>query len=172
MEESKNSDDISELDELLDLLQNKIDNIKILDDQIVDLIDVNDTEKEIDRINNYSTVAYVDGTVISSTSDSTNIDNRDVFGSLRKPWEKRKVTFISKCIKDKIDVKVIRIKNRPKLHYFNDPEIFGNLSNKNPIWYSDVSENSAVDNDLSNDCTLIRNISKQYKDPKEYLRGR
>ncbi|GFT42837.1 pentatricopeptide repeat-containing protein 1, mitochondrial [Nephila pilipes] len=112
---------------------------------------------------------HVDETGISSSSDSTNVDSRNVFGSLRKPLEKRKVTFISKTTKDKIDVKVIRIKNRPKFHPSNDPDIFGNLSNKNPVWYSDVSESSAVDNDLSDDSTVIRNISKQYKDPKEYL---
>ncbi|GFU06127.1 reverse transcriptase domain-containing protein [Nephila pilipes] len=53
-EESKNSDNSSELDELLNLLQNKIDNIKILDDQIVDLIDVNDTETEIRKPTAYS----------------------------------------------------------------------------------------------------------------------
>ncbi|GFR04885.1 hypothetical protein TNCT_497751 [Trichonephila clavata] len=42
IDESKDSIDSSELDDLLNLLQGKIDNIKILDEPIVDLIDVND----------------------------------------------------------------------------------------------------------------------------------
>ncbi|GFQ69319.1 hypothetical protein TNCT_78391 [Trichonephila clavata] len=46
IDESKDSFDSSELDDLLNLLQVKIDSIKILDKQIVDLIDVNDIEAE------------------------------------------------------------------------------------------------------------------------------
>ncbi|GFR10981.1 integrase catalytic domain-containing protein [Trichonephila clavata] len=53
IEESKDSVDSSELDDLLNLSQSKIDNVKILDDQIVDLIDVNDIETEIERSEEY-----------------------------------------------------------------------------------------------------------------------
>ncbi|GFQ86198.1 hypothetical protein TNCT_376111 [Trichonephila clavata] len=49
IDESKDSVDSSELDDLLNLLQGKIGSIKILDDQIVDFIDVNDIEAEIER---------------------------------------------------------------------------------------------------------------------------
>ncbi|GFR07248.1 hypothetical protein TNCT_487251 [Trichonephila clavata] len=48
IDESKDSVDSSELNDLLNLLQVKIDNIKILDEQFVDLIDVNDIEAEIE----------------------------------------------------------------------------------------------------------------------------
>ncbi|GFW39176.1 pentatricopeptide repeat-containing protein 1, mitochondrial [Trichonephila clavipes] len=121
-------------------------------------------------VNNYSTVASIDEKEISSTSksDSENVDSRDIFGSLRKPLEKTKIRHNAKFCSD-TNVKVVRVKNRPKLDLSNDPDVFGNLSNKNPIWYSDISEDSAVDNNLSDDSTIIRNISKQYKDPKEYL---
>ncbi|GFR14731.1 pentatricopeptide repeat-containing protein 1, mitochondrial [Trichonephila clavata] len=121
-------------------------------------------------VNNYSTVASVDETEVSSTSksDSENVDKGDIFGSLRKPLEKTKIKSNAKFTNDK-NVKVVRIRNRPKFDSSNDPDVFGNLSNKNPIWYSDISEDSAVDNDLSDDSTIIRNISKQYKDPNEYL---
>ncbi|GFR19495.1 DUF1758 domain-containing protein [Trichonephila clavata] len=53
IDESKDSIDSSEIDDLLNLLQGKIYNIKILDDQIVDLIDVNDIEAEIERSEEY-----------------------------------------------------------------------------------------------------------------------
>ncbi|GFW39154.1 hypothetical protein TNCV_1831441 [Trichonephila clavipes] len=39
----------------------------------------------------------------------------------------------------------------------------------NVVSNTDISEDSAVDNDLSDDSIIIRNISKQYKDPKEYM---
>ncbi|GFR20411.1 DUF1758 domain-containing protein [Trichonephila clavata] len=53
IDESKDSIYSSELDDLLNLLQGKIDNIKILDEQIVDLTDANDIEAEIERSEEY-----------------------------------------------------------------------------------------------------------------------
>ncbi|CAL1279940.1 unnamed protein product [Larinioides sclopetarius] len=119
-------------------------------------------------IHNYSTVPSAEESATTSKTDFSNEDSSNTFGSLRKPLESSKKKVKSRSITDK-DVKVIKIKNKPTFDKVNDPDVFGNLSNNHPVWYPDINEEPIVDNDLSDDSTIVRNISKHYRDPNVYL---
>ncbi|GIX78805.1 pentatricopeptide repeat-containing protein 1, mitochondrial, partial [Caerostris extrusa] len=119
---------------------------------------------------NYSKISSVEEPISSvSKSDIVCEDKGDIFGSLRKPLERTKFNRNLKSHGDKKDVKIIKIKNKPKLNQFNNPDVFGKLSDKNPVWYPDIHKNSIIDNDQSDDSVIVRNISKYHKDPKVYL---
>ncbi|GIY72548.1 pentatricopeptide repeat-containing protein 1, mitochondrial [Caerostris darwini] len=119
---------------------------------------------------NYSKISSVEEPISSvSKSDIVCEDKGDIFGSLRKPLERTKFNRNLKSRGDKKDVKVIKIKNKPKPNQFNNPDVFGKLSDKNPVWYPDIHKKSIIDNDQSDDSVIVRNISKYHKDPKVYL---
>ncbi|GBM20867.1 Pentatricopeptide repeat-containing protein 1, mitochondrial [Araneus ventricosus] len=120
-------------------------------------------------IHNYSTVPSTEEIASTSKSDFSNEDSSNTFGSLQKPLEHSKMKVKSRPITDKRDVKVIKIRNRPTFNKINDPDVFGNLSNKQPVWYPDINEEPIVDNDQSDDSIIVRNISKHYRDPHVYL---
>ncbi|KAF8774858.1 pentatricopeptide repeat-containing protein 1, mitochondrial-like [Argiope bruennichi] len=118
---------------------------------------------------NYSTLTSAEEIASNSKSDFSNEDSEDTFGSLQKRLERSKKNVRSKPSTDKKDVRIIKIKTKPKFDKCNDPDVFGNLSNKHPVWYPDINEEPILDNDQSDNSTFVRNISKQYRDPHVYL---
>lgn len=51
----------------------------------------------------------------------------------------------------------------------DESEIFGNLTEKNPFWYSDFNEEPKKDNDRSDDSVILKTFGKRYRLPEKYL---
>lgn len=94
----------------------------------------------------------------------TNESQADHFGSLGE----RSKSKVSGQIANK-NVKVVKIKKRPELDRYHEADVFGNLSEKKPIWYPDFKEKPIVDNDASDNSEVVRNISRKFRNPEVYL---
>lgn len=91
-----------------------------------------------------------------------SVEESDQFGTLRKPLEK---DFNSSSYSSKQDKKKILIKKPQN----DESEIFGNLSEKRPFWYSDFNEEPKINNDMSDDSVIIKTFGKRYRCPEKYL---
>lgn len=106
--------------------------------------------------------------ISKNDKSSIQIDTEsDQFGTLRKPLEKNtKVKYNSSLNSNLQDKKkIIKIK-RPEI---DESDVFGNLSENKPIWYSDFKEEPKKDNDLSDDSVILKNLGKKYRSPERYL---
>ncbi|KAG8183529.1 hypothetical protein JTE90_003877 [Oedothorax gibbosus] len=97
----------------------------------------------------------------------SNKNNADNFGTLRKSIESKFKT--RRVPSADQNVKVVKIKKRPDFDRYHETNVFGNLSDKKPIWYPDLEEESIVDNDISDDSVIVRNISRKFRNPEVYL---
>lgn len=91
-----------------------------------------------------------------------SVEESDQFGTLRKPLEKG---FNSSYSSMQGKKKVVLIKKPQN----DESEIFGNLSEKNPFWYSDFNEEPKKDNDMSDDSVILKTFGKRYRCPEKYL---
>ncbi|XP_015929142.2 pentatricopeptide repeat-containing protein 1, mitochondrial [Parasteatoda tepidariorum] len=96
----------------------------------------------------------------TETAPSHQDDSSDSFGTLKKSLEK--------CKKVSTNKRVVRIKKfSPRKT--DGANVFGKLSDKDPMWYPDIREVPKIDNDQTDDSTMVRNISRWYRDPTAYL---
>lgn len=99
----------------------------------------------------------------SKTSFQTEMESEE-FGNLKIPLEKGFKFKQSKPVMHG-QKRIIKIK-RPGS---KESDIFGNLSENNPVWYPDFCENPKADNDLSDDSVIIKNLGKRHRCPRRFL---
>ncbi|KFM62481.1 Pentatricopeptide repeat-containing protein 1, partial [Stegodyphus mimosarum] len=110
-----------------------------------------------------------------------NESKSDTFGTLKRNIEKKKKNIKfqaeeslerskSKINNMRFQVERTRVKRKVKFPTKDEGNIFGNLSEANPIWYPDVNDDPQEFNDQSDDSVMIKNISKRYRCPEVYMR--
>ncbi|GFR15039.1 integrase catalytic domain-containing protein [Trichonephila clavata] len=127
IDESKDSIDSSELDDLLNLLQDKIDNIKILDDQIVDLIDANDIETEIERSEEYYEKLITNRCMLQRKINDLSLGSQNA----QNPVQQNQVSFQSQSFLD--PTPAIKLPRLSLNKFYGDPstylEFYGQFEN-------------------------------------------
>ncbi|GFQ74316.1 uncharacterized protein TNCT_455351 [Trichonephila clavata] len=127
IDESKDSVDSSELDDLLNLLQGKIDNIKILDDQIVDLIDVNDIEAKIERSEEYYEKLITNRCMLQRKINDLSLGSQNA----QNPVHQNQVSFQSQSFSD--PTPAIKLPRLSLNKFYGDPstylEFYGQFEN-------------------------------------------